>query len=117
MVRAWAELCLGAVAAAWEAVARLEEAAGRRVVAGHAEAYRADDPETIAVDEAAEAVGGVRPIWEAQGGFGSVSTRSGSCIPCGRLGRGTTRIQERPLRRPRCDSMGVARRERYLPPR
>lgn len=61
MVRAWAELCLGAVAAAWEAVARLEEAAGRRVVAGHAEAYRADDPETIAVDEAAEAVGGVRP--------------------------------------------------------
>jgi len=51
---AWAELCLQAVAAAGEAVARLGEAAGRRVVAAHAEAYRADDPETIGVDAAAE---------------------------------------------------------------
>jgi myo-inositol-1(or 4)-monophosphatase len=42
------------VAAAREAVARLGEAAGRRVVTAHAEAYRADDPETIGVDEAAE---------------------------------------------------------------
>lgn len=55
MVGAWAELCLRAVGAAREAVARLGEAAGRRVVAAHSEAYRADDPETIGVDEAAEA--------------------------------------------------------------
>lgn len=50
----WGELSLRAVAAAREAVARLGEATGRRVVAAHGEAYRADDPETIAVDEAAE---------------------------------------------------------------
>lgn len=55
VVGPWGELSLRAVAAAREAVARLGEAAGRRVVAAHAEAYRADDPETIAVDEAAEA--------------------------------------------------------------
>lgn len=55
MVGPWAELCLRAVAAAGKAVARLGGAAGRRVVAAHAEAYRADDPETIAVDQAAEA--------------------------------------------------------------
>ena len=57
MVGAWAELYLQAVAAAREAVARPGEAAGRRVVAAHAEGYRADDPETIGGDEAAEAVG------------------------------------------------------------
>ena len=55
MLGEWAELALQAVGAARGAVARLGEAAGRRVVAAHAEAYRADDPETIAVDEAAEA--------------------------------------------------------------
>ncbi|MCI0411067.1 MAG: hypothetical protein L0191_21300 [Acidobacteria bacterium] len=55
MLGEWAEICLRAVAAAREAVARLGEAAGRRVVAAHAEAHRADDPETIGVDEAAEA--------------------------------------------------------------
>lgn len=49
----WAELCLRGVAAAGEAVARLGGAAGQRVVAAHAEAYRADDLETIGVDEAA----------------------------------------------------------------
>ncbi|HEU5393900.1 MAG TPA: inositol monophosphatase family protein [Candidatus Methylomirabilis sp.] len=55
MLGAYGELCLRAVAAAGDAVARLGEGAGRRVVAAHAEAHRADDPETIAVDEAAEA--------------------------------------------------------------
>lgn len=55
MLGGWAELALRAVGAAREAVARLGEAAGRRVVAAHAEAYRSDDPETIGVDEAAEA--------------------------------------------------------------
>jgi len=55
MLGEWAELALQAVGAARGAVARLGEAAGRRVVAAHAETYRADDPETIAVDEAAEA--------------------------------------------------------------
>jgi myo-inositol-1(or 4)-monophosphatase len=51
----WADVALRAVGAAREAVGRLGEAAGRRVVAAHAESYRADDPETIGVDEAAEA--------------------------------------------------------------
>ena len=55
MLGEWAELALRAVAAAREAVGRLGEAAGRRVVAAHAEPHRADDPETIGVDEAAEA--------------------------------------------------------------
>ncbi|MCI0411021.1 MAG: hypothetical protein L0191_21070 [Acidobacteria bacterium] len=55
MLGEWAELALRAVAAAREAVAGLGEVAGRRVVAAHAEAHRADDPETIGVDEAAEA--------------------------------------------------------------
>ncbi|MGH2767336.1 MAG: hypothetical protein ACRDIF_00015 [Actinomycetota bacterium] len=55
-----AELFLRAVAAAREAVARLGEGAGRRVVAAHAEDYRADDPETIGVDEAEKAAGLVR---------------------------------------------------------
>jgi myo-inositol-1(or 4)-monophosphatase len=55
MLGAWGELCLRAVTAAGDAVARLGEGAGRRVVAAHAEAHRADDPETIGVDEAAEA--------------------------------------------------------------
>ncbi len=55
MLGEWAELTLQAVGAAREAVAQLGEAAGRRVVAAHAEAYRADDPETIGTDEAAEA--------------------------------------------------------------
>lgn len=54
MLGEWAELALRGVGAAREAMARLGEAAGRRVVAAHAEAYRADDPETIGVDEAAE---------------------------------------------------------------
>ena len=51
----WGDLCVQAVAAAAGAVARLGEAAGRRVVAAHTAAHRADDPETIGVDEAAEA--------------------------------------------------------------
>lgn len=55
MVGAWAKLALLGVGAAREVVARLGETAGRRVVAAHAEAYRADDPETIGVDQAAEA--------------------------------------------------------------
>ena len=55
MLGKWAELALRGVRAARDAVGRLGEAAGRRVVAAHAEAYRADDPETIGVDEAAEA--------------------------------------------------------------
>ncbi|MBI3080365.1 MAG: hypothetical protein HYY89_03155, partial [candidate division NC10 bacterium] len=54
-VEAWAEIALQAVAAARGAVARIGEAAGRRVVGAHAETYRVDDPETIGVDEAAEA--------------------------------------------------------------
>ncbi len=61
---AWAEICLRAVGAVREAVGRLGEMAGRQVVAAHAEAYRADDPQTIGVDEAAEAVGGARLIWQ-----------------------------------------------------
>lgn len=63
----WAELSLRAVGPAWVAVARLGEAAGRRVVAAHAEAYRADDPETIGPDKAGEAAGGAAPVSDFRG--------------------------------------------------
>ncbi len=53
----WVELCLQVVAAARDAVARLSEDQGRRVVAAHAQACRAVRPETIGAHEAAEAAG------------------------------------------------------------
>lgn len=116
-VGGWAELSLRGLAAAREAVARLGEVAGRRVVAAHAEAYRADHPETIAVDEAAEAVGGARPIWQAEEGVGYIAKRGDSCIPDEQLWRGTTTRVRRRSVRPRCDSRGGARRRRCLSPR
>ena len=44
MLGEWAEMVLRGVGAAREAVARLGEAAGRRVVAAHPEAYQAGGP-------------------------------------------------------------------------
>jgi myo-inositol-1(or 4)-monophosphatase len=53
-MRRWRVPVLAALGAAHAAVRRLDPAAGRRVVAGRADGYRAWDPEVIGVDTAAE---------------------------------------------------------------
>lgn len=54
MVGAWAKLALLGVVAARAAVATLGEAAGRRLVAAHAGAYRVGDLELIGEEKPAE---------------------------------------------------------------
>lgn len=81
-VGVWAELCLCGVAVAREAVGRPGEAARRCVVAADAEAYRADDPETIEVDETVEPGGGAGPVSRP------VVRRSPNAQPMKEWGRG-----------------------------